>query len=69
VVTYVARGLEAMRGFGWDVPHYYLPMWYPHNWQTIRNAVLTAKNCFTQKINDKIMECLSEARTSDGEED
>jgi hypothetical protein len=33
------RGLEAMRGFGWDVPHYYLPMWYPHNWQTIRNAV------------------------------
>jgi hypothetical protein len=33
------RGLEAMRGFGWDSPHYYLPMWYPHNWQTIRNAV------------------------------
>jgi hypothetical protein len=31
--------------------------------------VLTAKNCYTQKINDKIMECLSEARTSDGEED
>ena len=37
--------------------------------RTIRNAVLTAKNCHTQKINDKIMECLSEARTSDGEED
>jgi len=37
--------------------------------RTIRNAVLTAKNCHTQKINDKIMESLSEARTSDGEED
>ena len=33
------RGLEAMRGFSWDRPHYYLPMWYSHNWQTIRNAV------------------------------
>ncbi|MGB2824281.1 MAG: hypothetical protein WBF17_25125, partial [Phycisphaerae bacterium] len=33
------RGLEAMRGFSWDLPHYYLPMWYAHNWQTIRNAV------------------------------
>ena len=39
--------------------------------RTIRNAVLTAKNCYTHKINDKIMECLSEARvrTTDGEKD
>lgn len=39
--------------------------------RTIRNAVLTAKNCHAQKINDKIMECLSEdrVRTTDGEED
>lgn len=37
----------------------------------IRNAVLAAKNCHTQKINDKIMECLSDAclRTSDAERD
>ncbi len=30
--------------------------------RTIRNAVFAAKNCHTQKINDKITECLSEAR-------
>ena len=37
--------------------------------RTIRNAVLSAKNCHTQRINDKIMECLSEAgvRTTDAE--
>ena len=35
--------------------------------RTIRNAVLSAKNYHTQKINDKITECISEAcvRTSD----
>jgi len=35
--------------------------------RTIHNAVLSAKNYHMQKINDKIMECLSEAcvRTSD----
>jgi glycerol-3-phosphate acyltransferase PlsX len=39
--------------------------------RTIRNAVLTARNCHTHKINDKITECLSEARvrTTDGEKD
>ena len=37
--------------------------------RTIRNAILAAKNCHTQRINDKIMECLSEAgvRTTDAE--
>jgi len=37
--------------------------------RTICNAVLTAKNCHTQKINEKIMERLSEAeaRTTDAE--
>lgn len=35
--------------------------------RTIRNAVFAAKKCHTQRINDKITECLSEAavRTSD----
>ncbi|HNY79756.1 MAG: phosphate acyltransferase PlsX [Sedimentisphaerales bacterium] len=35
--------------------------------RTIRNAVSAAKNCYTQRINDKIIECLAEAgvRTSD----
>lgn len=35
--------------------------------RTIRNAVVAAKKCHTQRINDKITECLSEAgvRTSD----
>jgi glycerol-3-phosphate acyltransferase PlsX len=39
--------------------------------RTICNAVLTAKNCYTQKINEKIMERLSEAeaRTTDAEKD
>jgi glycerol-3-phosphate acyltransferase PlsX len=39
--------------------------------RTIRNAVRTAKTCYTQKINQKIMECLSEAgvRTTDAEKD
>ncbi len=38
--------------------------------RTICNAVLSAKNCHTQRINDKIMQCLSEAgvRTTDAEE-
>ena len=37
--------------------------------RTIRNAVRTAKTCYTQKINEKIMESLSEAaaRISDAE--
>ncbi len=37
--------------------------------RTIRNAVVTAKTCHTQGINEKIMECLSEAcvRTSDAQ--
>jgi glycerol-3-phosphate acyltransferase PlsX len=37
--------------------------------RTIRNAVVSAKNCHTQRINDKIMEYLSEAgvRTTDAE--
>ena len=30
--------------------------------RTIRNAVFAAKKCYTQRINDKITECLSEAR-------
>ncbi len=30
--------------------------------RTIRNAVFAARKCYTQKINDKITECLSEAR-------
>lgn len=36
---------------------------------TIRNAILTAKNCYTQKINEKIMQSLSEAgaRITDAE--
>jgi phosphate acyltransferase len=36
---------------------------------TIRNAILTAKHCHTQKINEKIMRSLSEAgvRTTDAE--
>ncbi len=35
--------------------------------RTIRNAVFAAKNCHTQRINDKITECLSDVRirTSD----
>ena len=33
------RSMEAMRGFGWDKPHYYLPMWYSHSWGSIRNSV------------------------------
>jgi hypothetical protein len=33
------RGAEGFWGFGWDRPHYYLPMWYTHSWATIRNAV------------------------------
>jgi glycerol-3-phosphate acyltransferase PlsX len=39
--------------------------------RTICNAVVTAKNCHTQKINEKIMECLSEAeiRTTDADKD
>ncbi len=39
--------------------------------RTIRNAVRTAKTCYTQKINEKIMECLSEVgvRTTDAEEE
>ncbi len=39
--------------------------------RTIANAVRTAKTCHTQKINDKIMECLSEAgaRTTDAEKE
>jgi len=38
--------------------------------RTIRNAVRTAKTCHTQKINEKIMESLSQAgaRTTDAEE-
>jgi glycerol-3-phosphate acyltransferase PlsX len=37
--------------------------------RTFRNAVLTAKHCHTQKINDKILESLSQAcvRTSDAQ--
>ena len=37
--------------------------------RTISNAVVTAKTCHTQGINEKIMECLSEAcvRTSDAQ--
>ena len=30
---------ETFRGYTWDRPHYFLPMWYVHNWATIRNAV------------------------------
>ena len=39
--------------------------------RTIRNAVLASKKYYTQKINDKITECLSEARvrTADAEKD
>lgn len=39
--------------------------------RTIRNAVLAAKNYYTQKVNDKITDCLSEARvrTTDAEKD
>jgi glycerol-3-phosphate acyltransferase PlsX len=39
--------------------------------RTIANAVRTAKTCHTQKINEKIMECLSEAgaRTTDAEKE
>ncbi|MBM4025755.1 MAG: phosphate acyltransferase PlsX [Planctomycetes bacterium] len=39
--------------------------------RTIRNAILTARKCHAQKINDKITECLSEARvrTTDGDKD
>ncbi|MBI4023547.1 MAG: hypothetical protein HY360_01110 [Verrucomicrobia bacterium] len=33
------RGAEGNRGFSWDKPHYYLPMWYTHTWATIRAAV------------------------------
>ncbi|OHB64847.1 MAG: hypothetical protein A2Y77_16660 [Planctomycetes bacterium RBG_13_62_9] len=37
--------------------------------RTIRNACITARTCHTQGINDKIMECLSDAcvRTSDAQ--
>ena len=37
--------------------------------RTIRNALVTARTCYTQGINEKIMECLSEAcvRTSDAQ--
>jgi len=39
--------------------------------RTIANAVRTAKTCHTQQINEKIMECLSEAdtRTTDAEKE
>jgi glycerol-3-phosphate acyltransferase PlsX len=39
--------------------------------RTIANAVRTAKTCHTQRINEKIMECLSEAdtRTTDAEKE
>lgn len=39
--------------------------------RTIRNAVLASKKYYTQRINDKITECLSEARvrTADAEKD
>jgi glycerol-3-phosphate acyltransferase PlsX len=39
--------------------------------RTIANAVRTAKTCRTQKINEKIMECLSEAdtRTTDADKE
>ena len=33
------RSAEAFRGFGWDRPHYFLPMWYTHSWATMRNAI------------------------------
>lgn len=36
------RSAEAFRGFSWDRPHYFLPMWYTHTWATMRNAVWMA---------------------------
>ncbi len=33
------RSAEAYRGYVWDRPHYFLPMWYTHTWATMRNAV------------------------------
>jgi hypothetical protein len=36
------RSAEAFRGFSWERPHYFLPMWYTHTWATMRNAVWMA---------------------------
>ncbi|HUT59463.1 MAG TPA: hypothetical protein VNA25_16560, partial [Phycisphaerae bacterium] len=33
------RSCEAMWGWTWDKPHYYLPMWYTHDWASMRNEV------------------------------
>ena len=30
---------ESFRGFGWENPHVYLPTWYTHSWETIRNGI------------------------------
>lgn len=33
------QSAESFRGFTWDRPHYYLPMWYVHTWSSMRNAI------------------------------
>jgi len=33
------RSCEAYWGWTWDKPHYYLPMWYTHDWASMRNEV------------------------------
>jgi hypothetical protein len=45
------RGAESMQGFSWDKPHIYLPMWYTHNWQSIRIEVWAS---FASKIEGQL---------------